>query len=168
MIVANLQAFLRNLAGFLSDAGGGKQIVNEFEGLIEGLEPFQAMKLAEWCELLQQAQQYRQTGILPAKATRARKAARQTKSSEELVFEASQLVNRLYEEALDPGFRYEMVDAELASIAKLKADELKSIAGAFGISKLPRKKDDILAAIAQKIKGRREFHERTQVGVAGG
>ncbi|MCI0637777.1 MAG: hypothetical protein L0Y72_28515 [Gemmataceae bacterium] len=168
MIVANLQAFLRNLAGFLSDAGGGKHIVNEFDGLIQSLEPFQSMKLTDWCALIQQAQNYRQTGILPVKVARARKAAQPAKSSEDLIREATQLVTSLYQSALDAGFRYETVDSELAGLLHLRAADLKKIALEFGLVKVPRLKIDILDAIAQKIKGRRAFHERTQVGVAGG
>ncbi len=160
MNVANLQTLLRNHASFLDDAGAAAKIGNDFRGVAQGLEPFAALKLDELFVLLQQANEYRATGILPVKAgkTKAPKP-----SAAEAIQTAIQTLRRLHEQAIEPTFALESVDAALKTLGKLTVPQLKDVARGFDIANVPTKKGDIVAALGQKIKNRREMHRRTLV-----
>jgi hypothetical protein len=165
MNVASLQTFLHNQARFLADAGAAKTLVGDFETLAAGLEPFGAMKLIDLCQLLQQAHEYRTTGVLPVKPGRAARAPKAPRpSAEEQVRGAAQRLAALYERALDPGFRHEDVDAELARLNKMTIAQLKSVAGEFDVVVPGKaKKSEIVEALGRKVSERRAFHARTQI-----
>ncbi len=166
MKIADLQSFLCSLGPFLTSAGGSK-VAADLEKIALALAPFEPLTTAEFADFLARADEYARTGVVPSKGGRSGRAKAPAKSSAELVKEASQLICSLYEKALDADFRYETVDQQLAGLSKLKADDLKSLAKEFDIFNVPRKKDDIIAAIARKIKGRREFHDRTRMEPTG-
>lgn len=165
MNVASLQTFLRSQAGFLTEAGAARALVGDFEMLAAGLEPLRGLKLAELCELLQQAHEYRTTGILPVKAGRSARAPKSARpSAEEQVRGAAQRLAALYERALDAEFRHDELDAELAGLGKLTVAQLKSIAAEFDVLVPGKaKKNDIVDALGRKVRERRAFHGRTQI-----
>ena len=79
--------------------------------------------------------------------------------------EAASLVQSLYKSALDdPDFTMEGVDARLADLADLSVNELLKLAEDFSIFDAGgKKKSEIIASIGRKIKGRREFQDRTRM-----
>jgi hypothetical protein len=158
MNVANLQTLLRNQAAFLDDAGAAAKLVGDFRSVAQGLEPFATLKLDELFGLLRQAEEYRTTGLLPVKAAKA-KAPKPSAAA--AIEAATQSLRQLYDQAIDPEFSFAAVDAALKAIAKLTVPQLKDVARGFDIASLPTKKADIVAAIGQKIKDRREMHQRT-------
>jgi len=160
MNVANLQTLLRNQAAFLADAGAAAKLVGDFRGIADGLEPFTALKFEELFVLLQQANEYRTTGILPVKAGKP-KAAKADKSA--AIAAAVQSLRDLFDRALEADFAVEDVATQLKSIAKLTVPQLKDVARGFEIANVPAKKADILAALGQRITDRREMHRRAQV-----
>lgn len=77
---------------------------------------------------------------------------------------AAKLVQNLYDSALGAGFTFDGVDKQLAALRSLKADQLKHLAQHFQIYHVPgRSKADYVSALARKIKGRREFHDRASM-----
>jgi hypothetical protein len=158
MTIADLQSFLRSLAPVLSSAGGSK-VAGDLERLANGLATFQSLTIAQFVDFLVRAEDYARTGIVPVQGGRSRKPA---KPSGAAVAEAARLVKSLYEQALQPSFRLDEVDRELRVLAKLKVEELKLVAKELNMAALPRKKADILADIGRKIKGRREFLDRSE------
>jgi hypothetical protein len=160
MNVANLQTLLRNQAAFLADAGAAAKLVADFDSVAQGLEPFAAMKLDDLFGLLRQADEYRSTGILPVKVGKP-KAAKPSAAA--AIEAATQTLRQLYDQTIDPGFSFEAVDAALKSLGKLTVPQLKEVARATDIANVPTKKADIVAALGQKIKDRREMHQRAMV-----
>ena len=163
MNVANLQTLLRNHASFLDDAGAAAKIGNDFRGVAQGLERFAGLKLDELFVLLEQANEYRTTGILPVKAGKAKAPKPPKPSAAEAIQSAIESLRQLHEQAIDPAFALESVDAALKTIGKLTVPQLKDVARGFDIANVPAKKGDIVAALGQKIKNCREMHQRTQV-----
>lgn len=160
MNVANLQTLLKNQASFLADAGAAAKLVGDFHNVALGLEPFAGMKLDELFTLLQQANEYRTTGILPVKAGKA-KAAKPDATA--IVQGAVQSLRDLFEKAIQPDFALESIDVALKAIGKLTVPQLKDVARGFEIANVPSKKADIVAALGSKIKDRREMHQRSTV-----
>lgn len=160
MNVANLQTLLRNQASFLSDAGAAAKLIADFRGVADAFGPFADMKLDEMFVLLQQANEYRSTGILPVKAGKA-KAVKPDATA--VTSAAIQSLRDLFDQSLQPEFRVERVDEALKPIAKLTVPQLKDVARGFDIANIPSKKADIVAALGQKIKDRREMHQRASV-----
>lgn len=77
---------------------------------------------------------------------------------------AHAMVQKLYDSALTDDKIFEKTDAAAATIGKeLTVPQLKTLAGKLGINDTGKTKADILGGIARKIKGRREFHDRTKV-----
>jgi hypothetical protein len=169
MNIASLQAFLRSQAGFLSSAGGSAAVIKDLEAFVASLAPFESFGIDKVADLLRHASHHRETGewlpVLSAKKASTRAPRAPKKKPEDLIREAGQRLDALYAQALDPGFRFETVDADMQSFAKLTVAQLTSIAREFGIIDIPKKKADILAALGRKIKGRREFHDRTEINV---
>lgn len=159
MNVANLQTLLSNHAGFLEDAGASARLVADLRGLAGGLAPLVEMSLADLVVLLNQAAEYRATGVLPVKAGRKPAAA-----ATEKVAAAVAVLRELFDRALDADFVSETLDTALRGIGKLTVPQLKEVARGFDIANVPAKKADILAALGEKIRARREMHQR--VGVA--
>jgi hypothetical protein len=159
MKIADLQSFLRSLAPVLSSSGGAK-VATDLDRMAQGLTPFQSLTIAEFADFLAKADEYVRTGIVPTKPGKAKAPAR---SSADLVQEALRLARSLYDTALDANFRFEAVDVAMAGLKKLKVDDLKKVAKELDIFSVPKKKDDIIAEIGRKIKGRREFHDRTRM-----
>lgn len=159
MKISDLQSFLRSLSPVLANAGGAK-VAADLNRMADGLTPFQPLTIAEFADFLGKADQYARTGVVPAKGSKGKAPAR---TSDEAVNEAVNLANSLYDKALAPSFRFEDVDEALTALKKLKVEELKRVAKELNIFSVPRKKDDIIAEIGRKIKGRREFHDRTRM-----
>lgn len=170
MNIAHLQAFLRSQAGFLSSAGGSAQVIKDFAAFADSLEPFADFDIAKIAELVRHASHHRETGdwlpLLASKKPTTRQPAAPKKTPNDLIRDAVQRLEALYEGALDADFRLESVDAEIDALGKIKGltiPHLTTIAREVGLIDIPKKKPEILAALGRRIKSRREFHDRTQV-----
>jgi hypothetical protein len=109
-------------------------------GVCDALEPFQAMDVADFSDLLQQSRQYRDTGILPVTAgTGAKKAAskKAAKESPEEVAKRVELLvqqlNSLYEKVHEESVGFGAIDDICDAIGKLNAGDVKAIATGFGL-----------------------------------
>lgn len=158
MNVANLQTLLSNHAGFLEEAGATARLVADLRGLASGLAPLRDMSLGDFAGLVQQAAEYRATGVLPVKAGRKTAAP-----ATEKVAAAVTMLRDLFDRALDADFPVDAVDKALQGIGKLTVPQLKDVARGFEIANVPAKKADLLAALGEKIRARREMHQRVGV-----
>ncbi|HLW66249.1 MAG TPA: hypothetical protein VKS79_13130 [Gemmataceae bacterium] len=158
MTVGDLKQHLADLAKLL-DASGGKQVAKDFAIMADGLAPFAAQSPAEFARFLAVAHEYHTTGKLtaPEKAPRAAKP-RQPKAD---AGELATAIRQLYDQASDLSLPMERVDSELAKLAPLTKDGLLTVCEAmelFGMKS--KKKDEIAAAIRQKVLDRRSAAQR--------
>ena len=108
-------------------------------GVCEALEPFQAMDVAVFSDLLQQSRQYRDTGILPVATSGAKKAApnRAPKESPEDAAKRVELLiqqlNSLYGKVHEESVGYGAIDNICDAIGKLNAGDVKAVATGFGL-----------------------------------
>lgn len=170
MNLASLQSLLRSQAGFLASASAPAKLVGDLEALAESLTPFATLDAGQLAELVRHASHHRATGewlAVLGKKPSTRKPAAPKKSAEDLVREAVQRLEGLYAKALDADFAMDAVDAEVAGLGKLTVAQLTSVAAAIGIVGVPKKKADLLAALARRIKARREFHDRAALDLPG-
>lgn len=158
MNVASLQTLLSNHAGFLEEAGAAARLVADLRGLASALSPLAAMPLGDFATLVNQAAEYRATGILPGK--NGRKPAVDASAK---ITAAVTTLRELYDRALDADFAANDVDKALQGIGKLTVPQLKDVARGFEIANVPAKKADIVAALGEKILARREMHQRVSV-----
>jgi hypothetical protein len=159
MKVADLQSFLRSLAGPLA-ASGGKSVAAEFDRAADGLQPFDAMTVAQFADFLHQAEEYHRTGLLPAKAGGRKKPA--VASDPQRISRAVDQLRDLYERAGNDTVDYSTIEREVAAVGKLKRDELVAVAREFGISSPLKTKKDAAEAIRRRITDRKESVQRTQ------
>ncbi|GEM_PF-1128702 len=166
MIVADLQAFVRNLGAALASAGA-KKPADELARIAGGLEPFQVLTLAQFSDFLVTAENYARTGIVPATGKGRSKAATPKPDSAEKVRAATQRVQALYDRAVEPGLQYTAIDAEIKALEKqLGKDEAIQVARALGIAAALKTKKAAFEAIKRKICERKESFERIQFGGA--
>jgi len=157
MKVAELQQFLRSLVGALA-AAGGKQAAGDLERAAAGLQPFQAMTVAEFADFLAQADTYKRDGTLPVKSGGKAKAAVDTGK----VQEAAQKIQALYERAADPALSHAEIEAEVKKLSKLGKDSVIALAREFGIEQAVKSMKAAQEQIKLKIATRKESFERTQ------
>jgi hypothetical protein len=158
MNVAELQSFLRSLAGPLASSGG-KKAADDLARAAVGLQPFAQMTVAQFADFLQQAEEYHRTGLLPAKGGGRKKAAA---TDPQKISKAVDQLRELYERAGNDSVDYSTIEREVAAVGKLKKDELISVAREFGISSSLKTKKDAAEAIGRRIRDRKESVQRTQ------
>lgn len=100
MKVSNLQQFLRSLANPLQQLGAPSKIIGDVEQTVLDLEPFAELDVFQLAELLRQAKEYRDTGILPAPARRrSPRQPAQPKVDPAVVMDYTQRIRALEEKA---------------------------------------------------------------------
>jgi hypothetical protein len=161
MKVAELQSFLRSLAGPLA-AAGGKSVAADLDRAAGGLQPFAELTVAQFADFLQQAEEYHRTGLLSAKpARRTGKAA--VSADPRKISGAVERLRQLYERAGSDSVDYSTIEREVAAINKdLKKDELIEVAREFGIASPLKTKKIAADAIGRRITERKESVRRTQ------
>jgi hypothetical protein len=109
----------------------------------ESLEPFRSMEMTAFAELVQQAKQYRDTGILPVPSSPKKSAARKTAkpSPEEAAQRVEHLIgqlNLLYEKVHEESVGFGAIDEICDAVNALSAADAKAVAVGFEIT-LPSK-----------------------------
>jgi hypothetical protein len=160
MKVSDLQAFLKSLIPPLQ-ATGARQAANDLERGRAGLEPFADLSVAEFADFLARAHKYSVDGVVPVKGKGTRGSA--TVDADK-VKAASQSVQQLHEQALDPAFQETVLDAELKKLEKqLNKDEAIEVARQLNIVGTLKTKKDALSEIRRKIARRRDTLDRVEV-----
>jgi len=137
MKVGNLQQFIRSLAAPLQQAGAAAKVVNDLEQTSQDLQPFAEWEVWQLGELLRQAKEYRDTGILPAPPAKrggAKKAATPKAEPKVLIAEYAEKVRALRDRAAAPDAAREAVTAELTALnlGALSGPVLVGVAGELG------------------------------------
>ena len=136
MKVSNLQQFVRSLVEPMRQAGAVAKVTDDIEKAVTDLDPFAQLDVWQLSELLRQAKEYRDTGILPAppgKRPTTRKPAA-PKNDPAVVVEYARKVRALEEKAAMTESTREELRAELDTLKldKLTKDNLVGIARELG------------------------------------
>jgi hypothetical protein len=137
MQVGTLQDFLSSLRGPLTAAGAASKVSKDLEQACAALEPFRSWEIDQFATLLQQAEEYRRTGVLPvpagkpARAKPSTTAATSTASVASLTQQIRQLEERLGEASVTRG----SIEAELdrMNLTSLKKADAVALAKAVGV-----------------------------------
>ena len=165
MKVADLQQFLRSLGGPLQAAGASQKVVAELERAAAALDRFGSSTIADFAQFLEMADQYMKTGVLPERAAKAARAAkpRAVRNAKLTIDEAVHLMQRLYEQAIEPDMDYTRIDENFAPLRKLTVKELLQVAQGIDLPLPARmKKDDVLKRLLLRIQERKENFDRTR------
>jgi len=167
MIVANLQALLQATRQFAEAADVSGAAKEKLAAVCESLEPFRAMDVSAFAELLRQADEYRTTGVLPILSKPVKVSSKTAKATpedsarkvEQLAKQLNDLSAVVHQESVGFG----AIDEICAVIGKLTAPEVKQIAEQFGI-KLSSKttKPKALEEIKRKLTEQKGSAQRIQ------
>lgn len=161
MKVGDLTESLEGLCQFLESAGA-KQTANEWRRLKHALGAFAEPSVADFCEFLVQAEEYHRTGVVPLGKRRGGGQRRVMVPPEDRE-RAIQEVIQFFESVIQPEVTYERIAAEVKRIDRqFKADEVKELARAIGISAPPKTKKATLEAVHRCMRERKENFERTR------
>ena len=163
MYVAALRDFLHSLSQPVKASGGSASVVNDLDATAQGLEPFADLKFAEFAELLSQAREYRDTGILPVKAggRAAPKKPRAPKVPALTVEAAVALVVSLQEKAATPEGTHDALAEGLNPLNAMSAGDIAKLSAALELQK-PKSKAKGLEAIRAQVAKRRQSFDRTR------
>jgi len=162
MKVADLCQSLEGLCQFL-ESSGAKQTANQWRRLKEALTAFAEPSVTDFCDFLVRAEEYRRTGTV-AIGKRPRVPAKKSGvRSPEALARAAQELKQFYESVTSADVTYEKIADEVKRIDRqFKADEVKELARAIGISIPPKTKKAALEAIHRALRERKESYERTR------
>jgi hypothetical protein len=136
MNVADMQALLMAGKQFAEAAEISSTARGKLDRLCEALEPFRTMEVSDFSELLRQAEEYRQTGILPVSG-KATKGSPKSKPATEIPSPQGerllQQLRDLYAVVHEESVGFGAIDEMCAAIGKLNAAEVKYIAEQFGL-----------------------------------
>lgn len=163
MKVSELQEFLKGLVSPLQTAGA-RAAANEIERARAGLDPFRDMAVGEFADFLSRAHRYAQDGAVPAKGKSKGKVPA---LDAEKVRTATQGLQDLYEQALEPTFQLTVLDAALKKIEKqLNKDEAIEVARQMSITIGLKTKKEAFAEIRRKIARGRDTLDRVEAETA--
>jgi hypothetical protein len=168
MLISNLQQFIRLLAPPLSAAGlnqsAGKNVTASLESLAAALEPFAGMSTEQLTELLQAAQEYRRTGILPEVMTSKKKPSsakpKAPKAPKITPAHAVAKLRDLQERSLD--LDPAEIAREVQTLSSLTLKEIQQVQSDFLGATIGKKKDEALAALQKRLDDSRASRERVQ------
>lgn len=133
MKVSSLQQYMLSLVAPLQSSGAAAKVTTDLEQTSHDLQPFAEMEVWQLAELLRQAREYRDTGVLPAPAKKRAAGgprASKPKGDPAVVLDYAQKVRALEERAAAPeSTREELAEGlEKLSLGKLTKDVLVGIA----------------------------------------
>jgi hypothetical protein len=153
--VAELQEFIRSLAQPLQSAGA-RGPANDLERVRAGLEPFKELAVAEFADFLGRAHRFSQEGAVPVKG----KARAKSAADADKVRAAAQQVQALCEQALEAAIPDATLDTEMKKLERgLSTEELLEVVRQLALPEGAKTKKDTLAAIRQKVAGRKPAPE---------
>ena len=164
MLVRDFADYLQALSGPVRATGGIKS-AKELDELVARLRPLENWSLEQLLQLLTQAEEYRQTGILPVAVGKApKKSTAKSGAQEKLnLQDALTLLKQLYEQTTQPEFDPTRLDAELQKVEKaLSKGELLRLAGEFQLSTKFKTKGDAIKGIRNRVLDRKDAYDRTQ------
>lgn len=154
MRVSDLCDFLQALVPALR-ASRASSAANDLERAVEGLKPFADMTLPELSSFLGQAEEYRRTGVLPAKPRRPTK-----RSDPAIARKALAELEKMYAEPARQS--YSELRAHVDRLSKtLKKADLVEVAKAFDAGSSFKTKRDAADAIFKRLESRVASHDRT-------
>ncbi len=160
MNVSEIRQFLGSLAKGLR-AAKASSAARDLERMCEGLQPFAGLTVSQFADFLAVAEEYKRTGIVPAKGGRGSKAAKAV--DPQAVAEAVSGLLALYESAAAPATTYSLIDSEVKKVgARFTKPALVQVANGMGLAGSFKTKKAALDEIRRKITERKEAHERTQ------
>ncbi|MGL4463651.1 MAG: hypothetical protein ACRDD1_09775 [Planctomycetia bacterium] len=141
MIVADLLALMTAAKQFAEAADAGATVKNKLAAACAALEPFHAMDVAAFGELVKQAEEYKRTGLLPVstkpvKAPKAAKAAAVKPTAEEKARQIDELVqqlNALMAVVHEDSVGYGAIDQICDAVGKLDVSNVRDVVKGFGI-----------------------------------
>jgi hypothetical protein len=161
MKVADLQQHLADL-GRMLEAAGAKSVATDLAAIQKGLSPFRELPLKGFADFLVRAEAYRAGGEVPPVAPKSGgkgKGAAAKAAAKPALPDAAALaqeVRSLYDRAADPAVTAEQIDALGGRLAGLTKDGLVAVAEAIDMRGMKsKKKDEILAAIQNRIRTRK-------------
>jgi hypothetical protein len=159
--VSEVRQFLVSLAGPL-EAAGGKQAAADLRRAGDGLAPFADLTVAAFADFLARAQQYAQTGAVPAGGGRGRGPAKAVDA--DAVRATAEAYRQLYERSVEAGVTHQQIEAELRPLEKLSKDAVLAVAREVGIQKSLKTKKDAVAELRRRVLERKETYERVRHG----
>lgn len=167
MNVADMQALLTAAKQFAEAANISSTAQKNLDAVCRSLEPFRAMQVADFAELLRQSEEYRRTGILPVAAKSAAKRSRKpTMSAEEkrrLVDQHVRQLQDLYAVIHEETVGYGAIDELCESVGKLNVPEVRKVAAEFGIQLAGKaSKKTALDEIKRKLTEQKGSAQRVQ------
>src|SRR5262245_28122746 len=136
MRLATLQQYLRSLSTPLAASGASQKILGDIEKTCAAMEPFKDSEFEQVALLLQQADEYRRTGVLPFPPKKPSKPAtpKAPPVVSPAVAELAQHVRRLEEQACSPDVKREQLEAQLdkLNLTVLGKNDLVALARELG------------------------------------
>jgi hypothetical protein len=167
MIVADMLALLSAAKQFAEAAEVSAAAANKLAATCAALQPFRSMAMSAFANLLVQAREYRETGVLPVAGTKPKRATQKPQAGTEdrdrqvhqLVRQLHELFAIVHEETVGFG----AIDEVCEAVGKLKAAEVKKVAMEFVGSKLSKaSKPFALAEIKRKLTEQKGSAQKTQ------
>lgn len=175
MNVAALQQHLSDLAAFLTKVNGSNaKAIADLHAVRDGLAPFAEHKFEDFAAFLRLAHQiadeFKRTGQIPIPPPKAKKTstpkppkAPKPPKPPKLTLDAARvLVRMLYEQAPNPGFPVDQLDAELAKLKELSPEDVRTVAAEADAGGGPKNESrpKVIAKIKKAILGRKATAER--------
>lgn len=137
MIVQDILNLLESARHFAVAADISAAAKGKLDATCGALEPFRSMDLSNFTALLQQAEEYKRTGVLPVSAKSRKPATRKPPATAEDVAQrvehlASQL-RELHAIVHDETVGFGAIDEIVEVVGKLNAAEVKQVAAKFEI-----------------------------------
>jgi hypothetical protein len=139
MNVNDLHSLVVAAAKFSEAAEISASAKTKLQGVCDALGPFQNMEIGAFAELMSQAKQYRDTGILPVAAGKPAKGGGTKKpkaNSEDAAKRVEQFVGQLkslYEKVHEESVGFGAIDEICDEVGKLSAADVKAVATGFDL-----------------------------------
>ncbi len=161
MNVSDLQQILAALGPLLEPFGVKGTSLADLKTIRDGLAPFSQLSLKDFASFLGRAHAYSR-GEVPIKPPRGGgSGAKPTARTAVDVSAIAMEVRGLYDRASDPATTVEMIEEKTAQLNQLNKESLVIVADAIELRGMKaKKKDDIAAAIRQRIRERKGATQR--------
>jgi hypothetical protein len=168
MNVAVLQRYLRDLSGFVQQAGGSAAVVKDLDAIQGGLAAFATYPLKDFAGFLQWAEEHHRNGTLPVTAKPPAPKSAKGKSAPKLPpEEVARRAVGLRDRITSPDVSAEEIDQVLAEIRKLTGPGLKTVAAALGVEEAVKptkvKLDEKKRIVEQAVLAPRHTAERLKL-----
>jgi hypothetical protein len=160
--VADLQRFLADLARLLNSTES-KKTAGELERVVEGLDPFKTISIADFAGFLPRAESYWRTGVIPLAIKKSPGPKPPPKPSIGLA-ELRAEVEKLYATASTADVTLELIDQLRPKLDKLNKADLVIVAQSIELVGMSSKtKPVILDSIISRLRSIKQSAMRTSI-----